>query len=266
MRGNIPSKKKPAFPVGPGLLGYLKKYNRSVELPVRYEDLLRHDFSVPLLNERQPGHVVGDGPVRPLGAEGSVPRPDLHLLADQGGRRRGHPEPPDRCPRRLLHLRQHQAVPGADHQPAQRQLRPLLRQAHGRLPGLRAGAGRAAVAQHGDLPGARRHAGRGAHHRHPRRRLHARPPGRPGVQPDPPGQGVREVQRALLRAAAGRHALVQLRRRRHPGHRGIAVPAAGHRLRPAVATRAGRTSTCPSTSGRTTRSSSWASSTWSPRR
>ena len=71
MRGSIPSKKKPAFPVGPGLLGYLKKYNRSVELPVRYEDLLRHDFSVPLLNERQPGHVVGDGPVRALGADRS---------------------------------------------------------------------------------------------------------------------------------------------------------------------------------------------------
>jgi hypothetical protein len=52
MRGSIPSKKKPAFPVEPGLLGYLKKYSRSVELPVRYEDLLRHDFSVPLLNER----------------------------------------------------------------------------------------------------------------------------------------------------------------------------------------------------------------------
>jgi hypothetical protein len=53
MRGNIPSKKKPAFPVGPALLGYLKKYNRAAELPVRYEDLLRHEFSVPLLNERK---------------------------------------------------------------------------------------------------------------------------------------------------------------------------------------------------------------------
>src|SRR5688572_6060706 len=52
MRGNIPSKKKPAFPVAPALQGYLKKYNRAAELPVRYEDLLRHDFSLPLLNER----------------------------------------------------------------------------------------------------------------------------------------------------------------------------------------------------------------------
>jgi hypothetical protein len=52
MRGNIPSKKKPAFPVGPSLQGYLKKYNRAAELPLRYEDLLRHEFSVPLLDER----------------------------------------------------------------------------------------------------------------------------------------------------------------------------------------------------------------------
>jgi hypothetical protein len=52
MRGNVPSKKKPAFPVGPPLLGYLKKYNRAAQLPLHYEDLLRHEFSVPLLNER----------------------------------------------------------------------------------------------------------------------------------------------------------------------------------------------------------------------
>ena len=52
MRGNVPSKKKPAFPVGPALHRYLKKYNRAAELPLRYEDLLRHEFSVPLLNER----------------------------------------------------------------------------------------------------------------------------------------------------------------------------------------------------------------------
>jgi hypothetical protein len=52
MRGNIPSKKKPAFPLVAPLLSYLRKYNRATELPLRYEDLLRHDFSVPLLNER----------------------------------------------------------------------------------------------------------------------------------------------------------------------------------------------------------------------
>jgi hypothetical protein len=53
MRGNIPSRRKPAFPVGPALAGYLKKYNRAADLPVRYEDLLRHGFRVPLLNERK---------------------------------------------------------------------------------------------------------------------------------------------------------------------------------------------------------------------
>jgi hypothetical protein len=52
MRGNIPSKKKPAFPVGTALLGYLRKYNRGAELPLRYEDLLRHEVSLPLLDER----------------------------------------------------------------------------------------------------------------------------------------------------------------------------------------------------------------------
>ncbi len=53
MRGNnIPSKKKPAFPVGPALLKYLTKYSRAAQLPVSYEDLLRHEFSVPLLDER----------------------------------------------------------------------------------------------------------------------------------------------------------------------------------------------------------------------
>src|SRR3954469_14552681 len=53
MRGNIPSRKKPAFPVQSALLAYLKKYNRAAELPLGYEDLLRHEFSVPLLNERK---------------------------------------------------------------------------------------------------------------------------------------------------------------------------------------------------------------------
>jgi hypothetical protein len=50
--GNIPSRKKPAYPVGAPLLGYLKKYNRAAELPLRYEDLLRHELNVPLLDER----------------------------------------------------------------------------------------------------------------------------------------------------------------------------------------------------------------------
>ena len=178
MRGNIPSKKKPAFPVGPPLLGYLKKYNRAAELPVRYEDLLRHDCQRPPAQRAQPGHAVGDGPPRAFGAAGPLPGADVHLFAAQGGRGSRHPEPPHRRPHRLLHLRQHEAFPRPDHQPAQRQLRPLLRQACRRLARLRAGAGRAALAEHGDVPRPRRDAGRGAHHRHPRRRLHARSPRR----------------------------------------------------------------------------------------
>src|SRR5581483_7319435 len=52
MRGNVPSRKKPAFPVSAPLLGYLRRYNRAAELPLTYDDLLRHDFGVPLRNER----------------------------------------------------------------------------------------------------------------------------------------------------------------------------------------------------------------------
>lgn len=51
MRGNVPSKKKPAFPVRAPLQTYLQKYDRAANLPLQYEDLLRHAFSVPLLNE-----------------------------------------------------------------------------------------------------------------------------------------------------------------------------------------------------------------------
>lgn len=51
MRGDVPSRKKPAFPVGAEFTAYLKKYNRTALLPLRYEDLLRYQFSVPLRNE-----------------------------------------------------------------------------------------------------------------------------------------------------------------------------------------------------------------------
>lgn len=52
MRGNVPSRKKPAYRPGAPLLDYLKRYNRAAELPLRYEDLLVHEVSVPLLDER----------------------------------------------------------------------------------------------------------------------------------------------------------------------------------------------------------------------
>lgn len=40
------SKKKPAYPVSPGLDGYLAHYNRKIEIPIFYEDLLRFSGSV----------------------------------------------------------------------------------------------------------------------------------------------------------------------------------------------------------------------------
>lgn len=51
MRGNVPSRKKPAFPLGKPLLSYLAKYQRAVSLPIEYADLVRYAFSVPLLDE-----------------------------------------------------------------------------------------------------------------------------------------------------------------------------------------------------------------------
>lgn len=45
---NIPSKKKPLYPINPELRRYLKNWGREVNLPVQYEDLLRFTYSVPL--------------------------------------------------------------------------------------------------------------------------------------------------------------------------------------------------------------------------
>ena len=40
------SKKKPAYPVSPDLDAYLETYNRKIEIPIFYEDLLRFSGSV----------------------------------------------------------------------------------------------------------------------------------------------------------------------------------------------------------------------------
>jgi len=50
LKGNVPSKKKVVFPVQPELEGYLRQYNRMAALPVQYDDLLRYDSSLPLLD------------------------------------------------------------------------------------------------------------------------------------------------------------------------------------------------------------------------
>ena len=45
------SKKKQPFPVTPRLQAYLDTHNRSVDIPVAYEDLLRFKGSVAILDE-----------------------------------------------------------------------------------------------------------------------------------------------------------------------------------------------------------------------
>lgn len=50
MQLNKPSKKKLFFPINEQLMGYLKRYNRAVELPLQYEDLLEHSNAIPLFD------------------------------------------------------------------------------------------------------------------------------------------------------------------------------------------------------------------------
>lgn len=52
MQGNIPSKKKILFHIKEELRSYLRKYNRQVELPLQYEDLLRYGSSLPLIDQQ----------------------------------------------------------------------------------------------------------------------------------------------------------------------------------------------------------------------
>ncbi|MEO1437765.1 MAG: hypothetical protein AAFV80_19655, partial [Bacteroidota bacterium] len=47
---NKPSKKKDTFPIRLPFRDYLAHYNRIVELPIEYEDLLRFETSIPLLD------------------------------------------------------------------------------------------------------------------------------------------------------------------------------------------------------------------------
>lgn len=45
------SKKKPFYPLSEGLIDYLKEYNRWVDTPISYEDLLRFSGSVAVYNQ-----------------------------------------------------------------------------------------------------------------------------------------------------------------------------------------------------------------------
>ncbi|WP_069657909.1 hypothetical protein [Arcticibacter eurypsychrophilus] len=50
-RADVPSKKKFCYQITEPLREYLVKYNREVKLPVQYADLLRFQFSTPLLDK-----------------------------------------------------------------------------------------------------------------------------------------------------------------------------------------------------------------------
>ena len=50
MQGNKPSKKKVPFVVNKELNIYLQAYNRNIDLPLQYEDMLRFTTSIPLLD------------------------------------------------------------------------------------------------------------------------------------------------------------------------------------------------------------------------
>jgi len=51
MKGNKPSKKKVPFGINVKLNAYLKKYNRTADLPIKYEDLKRYISNIPLLSK-----------------------------------------------------------------------------------------------------------------------------------------------------------------------------------------------------------------------
>ena len=50
-RSDIPSRKKYFYNINDSLRGYLQKYNREINLPLQYSDLLRFQMSVPLLDK-----------------------------------------------------------------------------------------------------------------------------------------------------------------------------------------------------------------------
>lgn len=51
MKGNVPSQKKLVYAVREPLLEYLRKYNRAVNLPLQYVDLLRYNTAIPLIDQ-----------------------------------------------------------------------------------------------------------------------------------------------------------------------------------------------------------------------
>ena len=50
MKADLPSKKKVPYPISQSLHRYLQKYNHNLKIPLQYEDLLRYQESIPLLD------------------------------------------------------------------------------------------------------------------------------------------------------------------------------------------------------------------------
>ena len=50
MKGQVPSKKKPPFPISRAFQGYLKLHNRVTDLPLEYDDLLRYTSATELID------------------------------------------------------------------------------------------------------------------------------------------------------------------------------------------------------------------------
>jgi hypothetical protein len=92
-----PTRRKPSFPVGPELHGYLHRYKRERELPVTYERLRAFHEVIPLTDD--------------------AGRPTLwDTVIYEANEMTALNEAPLRRPRGLLHLRQFDAVPGPHRQ------------------------------------------------------------------------------------------------------------------------------------------------------
>ncbi len=232
---NKPSRKKPIFPVTEGLRTYLKHHGREVRLPVSYQDLLDHiTYSVPLKDKHQQDTLwetalydmrhwdfIREGLVQMyaiLKTEGDlsytshldVARIDFCSFANSHPFRLG------------IFIK---FIDNFDHY--------YIKQADAsRIYGLEL--------EHLLSPN------RITYFTHHNTLVEEHIPGIPGdlfitnFLDDPQTnkirllQGVRQIQRTLLCSLAGRHALLQLRRGHHPGHRRLSVSHPGHRLRPAI--------------------------------
>ena len=266
-RAPAATRKKPTYPVSPGLRGYLRTYKRERDLPVTYERLRGFSEVVPLTDaDGKPtlwDTVIYDGEeMRALNEALKEVYAVLKVNGDMSVVQHLYADRVDFCtfgnsmPFRIRIVNAYNDnqdyfyVKKAD---ASRiyglELEHLL------------SPNRLNFLTHGG------HAHRGARRGDPWGHLHQELAQPPRAQPYPGRQGAGEVQRALLRQAPRRHALLQFRVCRHAGLRGRAGAHQGDGLRPAELQRPAATSTGPSSSRRTPRSPSTASrsSTWRPR-